>query len=938
MEKYIKYDLLDLSSTSGQRRVVVIVSLLLTLISAVAFVFADVPLPQVNGFMPLVIAPVICFDLLTAFIFHRHYTLVRKPALLVLTLTYLFAGIINIPFLAGFPNVVSDSGLLHPGGQSSVWLWVVSHGMFPLGLLGYFIFHMNRPELVLSKAATVRWGWTGLLGTVALASLFTLMVTRYHDSLPPLLINGQFTPFLMDLAEPVLIAIHALGLIAFWRSGMKDKTIQLWLAVALLAGLLDVIVTLASASRYSLGWYAAKWNSFICSNIVLGALIYEFTRMFNRNATLYEKSIEHEQRYKSLFTHNYDGVFSLNLAGCFTSVSPKGEQISGYAENELLGKPFSLLVCIDDLPKAQQSFMTSLHGKPDHYELVIYHKSGARIMLDLRSIPIIIAGQVTGIFGLARDITALKQASEELLEAKRKAEEASQSKSEFLASMSHEIRTPMNAIIGMSELLSETPLNEEQRMYVDTFRRAGDTLLTVINDILDFSKIEAGYMHLEQIEFDLEELLEKTTDVLAVRAHAKGLDLIFEPIDAELTSLIGDPGRLQQVLFNLVGNAIKFTDHGEVVISCKQSAPDMLLFAVRDTGIGIAADKLEAIFGRFAQANTSTTRRYGGTGLGLAISQKIIEQMGGTICVDSMEGLGSTFFFTVPLQKGRGGKGWKRTVSPKLPGLSVLIVDDNAMHRVVLRMMLEQSGMVIDEAASGEEAIATMRRAAETGSSYALVLMDSKMPGQSGFDTIHALNGQSLLGQAAVMMLSSDDQPGGQQRCRELGIDSYVMKPIKRQKLNDMIMELFTKRSAALQVASVTIEEQTSSERELHILLAEDNEDNELLFRSFVKSTPVRISHASNGKTALELRMNGQYDLVFMDIQMPVMDGYEATRHIRAWEAASGSRTVPIVALTAHAVQQELDKCIQAGCEEVLTKPMKKRQLLDMIEKYRKLA
>jgi PAS domain S-box-containing protein len=571
--------------------------------------------------------------------------------------------------------------------------------------------------------------------------------------------------------------------------------------------------------------------------------------------------------------------------------------------------------------------------------------SGEKIYVQVLKTPVYDArGQVVGTQGIFWDVTAQTLAAEAQKKAVAAAEAANRAKSEFLANMSHEIRTPMNAIVGMTELVLKTSLNAEQREYLQMARESADSLMKIINDILDFSKIEAGKLELDRVPFDLRDHLGDTLKALAVQAHASGLELACRVAPGVPEVIVADPHRLRQVLVNLIGNAIKFTEHGEVVVEVEvraRRAGEMALqFAVSDTGIGIAPDHVDLIFEPFSQVDGSMTRKYSGTGLGLAISRQLVEMLGGHLMVQSTPGQGSRFHFTAWFEVTR-----ERPAPPLDPaqvhGLSVLIVDDNATNRRILEEMLLSWEMRPNAVASGEEAIAALWQAYQAGTPFALILLDAQMPGVDGFSLAAYIRAQRELVGATIMMLSSTGHPASLASLRELGIAGYLTKPIKQADLGQAILVALgtasDDRGRIPFLVETASHRPATQPRPLRILLAEDNVFNQKLAIGLLEKEGHTVVLASNGVEAVAAAEREPLDLVLMDVQMPEMDGFEATRAIRRREAVTGGH-VAILAMTAHAMKGDRERCLQAGMDEYISKPVRAQDLFEAIARLTRSA
>ncbi len=678
------------------------------------------------------------------------------------------------------------------------------------------------------------------------------------------------------------------------------------------------------------GWYEVTQDPIYLEDDHLG-IIYILRDITERKQA---EAIIHEQKQylEALISNSPVAIVTLDKQQKILSSNPAFETLFGYNQNEIIGRNLDHLL-VDDLQAKAPSYSSQvLQGESVKTTVQLRRKDETTADVEIYGVPLIVSGEIAGVLWLYHDVT-------ELVQARRQAEQADRAKSEFLANMSHEIRTPMNGIMGMIELTLGTELTNEQFDFLTGARESADALLSVLNGILDFSKIEAGQLQLEIIDFDLRGVVEGVAQTLANRAEAKGLE-IASLVDNDVPYYVkGDPVRLRQVLVNLVENAIKFTDKGEVFIRTElveeSSQRSVLRFSVTDTGIGIPYERQQAIFERFIQADGSTTRRYGGTGLGLTISKQLAEMMGGRIGVESKPGRGSSFWFTTNLEKLPGKALMDEAESDSLHSLRVLVVDDNATNRRIFMKMLEGFGCHVTVVGSGVEVLPALIRALLVSAPYKLVLLDMQMPNLDGEDVLRMIRKEPLTQNTPVVVLTSMGRRSELSRLNELGCAGYLLKPVKQSQLLETLASVVGQRKrkeATGRKRHSLTKQRRQVNHGLQILLAEDNEINQKMTKVLLTRQGCEVDLASNGIEAVEAIQQKQYDLVFMDVQMPDMDGFEATQKIRALEGEQ--RHTPVVAMTAHAMPEDRQRCLDAGMDDYLSKPLDAHKVFETIERW----
>jgi PAS domain S-box-containing protein len=676
----------------------------------------------------------------------------------------------------------------------------------------------------------------------------------------------------------------------------------------------------------------------------LEELVAERTAALEENQKHLERA---EERSRMILESAGEGIFGVGQDGLVNFINPAGLAMLGFKAEEVIGQQIHGLVHhthadgtpypIEECPM-HNSLIRGTIAKID--DEILWRKDGTHFHVEYSSVPIAKDGSITGSVVVFSDITERKQMEEELIVAKQTADEANKAKGDFLANMSHEIRTPMNAVIGMTHLALKTELTSKQRDYLNKIQSSANSLLGIINDILDFSKIEAGKLDMESIDFNLDEVLDNLANLVTVKAREKkDLEVLFAMAQDVPRFLVGDPLRLGQILINLANNAIKFTERGEIVVSTellRQNEERVTLkFAVSDTGIGLTPEQAGKLFQSFSQADTSTTRKFGGTGLGLAISKRLVEMMDGEIWVESQSGSGSTFIFTATFGLGKEKAKKRFATSPDMRGMKVLVVDDNPTSREIFQDMLESFSFEVTLAASGKEGLVELEKVPEE-TPIELVIMDWKMPGMDGIEAARRIREHPTLKHIpAIIMATAYGREDVMRKAEQLSLDGFLLKPVSPSILFDAIMQAFGKEiSEASRRARTKAQESETLQniRGARILLVEDNEINQQVAKEILEGAGLSVTLANNGQEAVDAVQKENYDVVLMDVQMPVMDGYTATREIR--NLKSEIRNVPIIAMTAHAMAGDEEKSLTAGMNGHVTKPIDPDQLFATLQKW----
>ena len=695
-----------------------------------------------------------------------------------------------------------------------------------------------------------------------------------------------------------------------------------------------------SANRFSQGDHAVRVEATGAPEVRSAAEA--FNNMANNIESLIASLGESEannRRLAAIVKQSSEAIWTRDLDGRITTWNAGATLLFGYSAEEAVGHSLTLdRTSAEDMQRRLERLKA---GETFSYETKAVTKSGRELDIEVAAAPLHDENsRVVGKICVAHDVTQRKRVEEELYAAREAAEAANQAKSTFLAKMSHEIRTPMNGVLGMTELLLETGLTGAQRRFAETVQRSGKSLLGIINDILDFSKIEAGKLNLEHIDFDLRQTVEDTVELLAERAQSKGLELVCAlPVNL-VPRVKGDPLRLGQVLTNLVGNAIKFTDRGEVTVSasCLEDTLDSvaLRFEVTDTGPGISKEAQGRIFENFTQADGSTTRSHGGTGLGLPISKQLVEMMGGTMHVESVPGVGSTFWFAVRFDKHEGQAQGELVSYNKLEGIRALVVAPNATTRNILHVQMTNWGMSNRTVETPDQALDMLTQAAARGAPYDVVIIDTALEASGALKLAKAIKVSPALADARTIMLMPVGRQGDIREVRHAGVRMCLSKPVRQSALYDCLVNVMSRTEESN--ANVQIAEAPPAPVRRHnrrrLLLAEDNPVNQEVALGILQIEGYQVTVAKNGAEAVEAFSKSAFDLVLMDCHMPEMDGFEATRKIREMEKQASLKRIPIVALTANAMQQDREECLNAGMDDHLSKPYSRLQMRETLDRW----
>jgi PAS domain S-box-containing protein len=908
---------------------------ILILVAGCASALGRTPGPVLPMVLPLLIGIVMATEILSSYVLFLEFSYIRSRWLAILAAAYAFEAAIAVPYLLVFPGVFSPTGLFGAVPHSSLMLWLVWHASFPALLLAAVAAYRKRDAV--EPADVPIFISFGIALCLLVAAAATIAIVIFDQSIPPLVVDGHFGPAVTFGILPLLLLFGAFALWRLYDATRMRTTLSLWLCIAMLCSILDTFMGV-SADRFSYGWYIGKLFMMLSSSVVLMAFVGDIVRLrrlLGAANTDLQKSHETLAHFRALSESTRDIIMFMDRDSMeIVEANSAAVDAFGYARDELIGSPLSMLQgSVGRIAATDETLERGLL-----FEREYWRKDGS-------SFPVEVYGRMLEIEGrrlyvsTSRDITERFIARKEIAQALDHAIEASRLKSEFVATMSHEIRTPMNGIIGMSDLLLRTPLAGDQREFAVTVRESAHSLLTIINDILDFSKMEAGKVALESIVFDPAHVVNGVEKLLRSTAEGKGLGLTVALSPRLPATVKGDPTRLRQILINLVGNAVKFTEHGEVRISARLEDDDgetsVLRFDVTDTGIGIPEDVRDKLFNAFVQGDGSMTRRYGGTGLGLAISRRLVELMGGESGVRATAPGGSVFTFSAAFSHAEPIAPTNDPVlSSSLKGLRALIVDDNAVARRALTGYLSSWGLATIDTDSPDRALAMLTEAVAAGRPFDVVLLDYVMPQKDGFMLGSEITADPAFGKPALILVTAFDARGRSDAAHDAGFSAYLLKPVEPSALYNALSKIAAGSAATLEPRRTRPRTETYTAR---ILLAEDQAVNRRVALLQLKELGFEADAVVNGAEAIAAVARTHYDLVLMDMQMPEIDGLAAARTIRAAEIDSGTH-LTIIALTANALERDRRACIDAGMDDYLAKPLEIEALRDVLERWLPVA
>lgn len=892
----------------AQRRLALFAVVAMTLAGLAVLPVARTAAPPIEAVLEFIVWGAVFNELAAAYLLSRHLRASRVAALGVLTSAYVCSAILTLGYIATFPS------------QPAIVFGVAWHYVFALLVIAYVLSRRRSGTVSAGAAAALSVRVPLVAAGVTLAAVSAVLY--FGRSMPALQTGGDYTRIVTSGAAPLAAIITIAALIILWRRTRGSTTMHLWLAVSLVALLFDLLLTMYVGHFYTWGWYLARAYGLLAGS-------YVFLAMMEEAGRLSTSIVDAERKLHVVFDSVADAILTIDARDVIASCNHAAAMLFDISEDRLTRMPVTriipdYIVAMDSLPK---SGTVEVRGQ---------RNDGSIFPLEIAASQAVEEASMTIV--IARDITSRKRAEAAIASARDQALEAARLKAQFLATMSHEIRTPINAIVGMSELLLSTSMSEEQREYADTVNTSAESLLSVINDILDFSKLEAGRMELDSIPFSPLAVVEAMADILASQARRKGLSLVTYIAPDVPKAVAGDPNRLKQVLLNLMSNAVKFTETGNVVTRCvvEQRAGHnvVLRFSVTDNGIGIEKAAQERLFMPFSQADGSTSRKFGGTGLGLSIAKRLVTMMEGIIGVDSAPGKGSTFYFTAKFAHLSDDLAPSGEQPQIIAGTSALLVDDDKISRDILMQYLASWGIAADVAKDAAEALELLEHAEENQTEYTFAIIDYFMPNVNGIELGRRIHALAEYEGMPLILVTAFDEAGRGKDAVDAGFAGYLRKPMRQSALYDAIAVATQHRDFPTHPKSApSAAAPVNGHAKARILLAEDHPVNQRLAMKQLSKLGYEAVAVADGQEAVDALAREDYDVVLMDCQMPLIDGFEATRLIRRNETQTGKH-VPIVAMTANAMEGDRESCLAAGMDDYIAKPVQMQTLRTVLERW----